>query len=491
MIKQFVPTLLIVGLALLHFLLFWEAGSGLNQLIFSVLALGVLFFLRREEWENPALWVVGIGNLVSAIMIVVHHSAWAHFVHFFSFVLLLGFLQHRELRFLWFGLLLGIFSLFRGPFLAFRQIQQKWKPSLKLPDWHKLLLYVVPFFLLGSFFLLYALADSSFTRQLTAFAEHIIDHYLSNFVPEQLLFFVWSTIVALALVLRTSSAQKWVFRQQPDTIVRTRKSQKWKHFMRPLALKTEYQSALLSLGLLNGLLLLVNLFDLPFFWMNYAAHTSTELSTFVHAGTYVLIFSILAAMGVILYYFRKNLNFFPDNSLLKALAIAWCVQNAFLAFSIGFRNLQYILQMGLAYKRIAVLFFLLLVLFGLWTVIRKVKDRKSLFALFNWNGWALYAVLLATSCINWDVFVTRYNLSQTSHKIDISFLLYEVSDKNYFLLKEHQPRLLKNLDVDQENFILGMKNKENSILYRQQDSHWKNWNWADQKNFRLLSKSEK
>ena len=73
----------------------------------------------------------------------------------------------------------------------------------------------------------------------------------------------------------------------------------------------------------------------------------------------------------------------------------WVVQNFILGISVFLRNYHYISFHGLAYKRIGVIVFLVLVLIGLVTLFVKLRERKSFFYLVRVNGWAAFAVLAA------------------------------------------------------------------------------------------------
>ena len=101
----------------------------------------------------------------------------------------------------------------------------------------------------------------------------------------------------------------------------------------------------------------------------------------------------------------------------------WVLQNAVLAVSVGLRNYYYILHSGLAYKRIGVSFFLLLVFFGLTTVLLKIWQQRSAYALVRLNALALYVALLALAAGNWEIWIARYNLQPRFQTIDIGFLL--------------------------------------------------------------------
>ncbi|MBK9492520.1 MAG: DUF4173 domain-containing protein [Haliscomenobacter sp.] len=175
-----------------------------------------------------------------------------------------------------------------------------------------------------------------------------------------------------------------------------------------------------------------------------ASRSAAELSDYVHQGTYLLIYALGLAMAVTTYFFRGNLHFLQDNQKLKLLAYAWIVQNIILALSVAWRNYHYIVEYGLAYKRLGVLWFLILVALGLYSLFVMIRQRRSLYYLWVVNAWFVYASLLSTSMVNWDVLITRYNLSQAQHaKIDTMFLLREVSDKNLPLLLNEHERLLE------------------------------------------------
>ncbi|MFT7072048.1 DUF4153 domain-containing protein [Patiriisocius sp. Uisw_017] len=68
-----------------------------------------------------------------------------------------------------------------------------------------------------------------------------------------------------------------------------------------------------------------------------------------------------------------------------------------LAISVGIRNFWYFEYYSLAYKRIGIFFFLTATIYGLYTVLIKVKDKKSSFYLFRNNAWSVFLILVVTS----------------------------------------------------------------------------------------------
>ncbi|QKG51742.1 DUF4173 domain-containing protein [Hymenobacter sp. BRD67] len=189
-------------------------------------------------------------------------------------------------------------------------------------------------------------------------------------------------------------------------------------------LRKEWLAAVVSFGLLNGLLLVVNMVDIRWLWFGFVPATGFDLTQFVHEGTYVLIFSILLAAGIMLWFFRRNLNFYqPGLPLLRWGATLWVVQNVVLAGSVALRNYYYISYTGLAYKRIGVYAFLLLTVFGLGTLLLKIWQRRSAFSLVRLNSWAAYAVVLLLAAGNWEIWIADYNLQARFPRLDIGFLL--------------------------------------------------------------------
>ena len=120
------------------------------------------------------------------------------------------------------------------------------------------------------------------------------------------------------------------------------------------------------------------------------------------------------------------------------MAYGWISQNGLLAISVGIRNYHYIDYHGLAYKRIGVIFFLALTLFGLGSLFVKIANKKSGYFLWRTNAWAVYGVMVLLALFNWDGIITKHNLNHNTDKdIDIPFLL-TLSDKVLPELHEHR-----------------------------------------------------
>ncbi|WP_460504027.1 DUF4153 domain-containing protein, partial [Hymenobacter agri] len=298
-------------------------------------------------------------------------------------------------------------------------------------------LLLVPLGILAAFHVLFAVANPVYAR-LSSRVLEVLGDWLLRLLPDislgHLLFLALGFGVTAAVVVvvpvyffadQESRFGEFVRRQRdrvasfavrrPDFRFKTTKA---------LDLRKEYLIAVAVFGLVNVLLLVVNAIDVRWLWFGFEPAPGFDLAQFVHEGTYVLIFSILLAMGIVLWFFRRNLNFYaPGLRALRWGATVWVLQNAVLAVSVGLRNYYYILNSGVAYKRIGVCFFLLLVFFGLGTVLGKIWQQRSAYSLVRLNSLAVYAVLLLLAAGNWEVWMTQYNLQPRLRSVDIGFLL--------------------------------------------------------------------
>ena len=179
-----------------------------------------------------------------------------------------------------------------------------------------------------------------------------------------------------------------------------------------IALKNSNTVGLISLALLNLLLLVVNIIDITYIWFGFKFDKDVNLYKMIHQGTDTLIISILLAMSILIIFFRGNLNFYQKNKWLKYGAYAWIIQNSILVISVFLRDYYYIIQTGLAYKRIGVLFYLALVMTGLITVFWKIYAKKTTYYLFRVNAWAVIILLVASTAVNWDELIASYNFSR-------------------------------------------------------------------------------
>ncbi len=486
--KKSLLAALTLGLAYAFF--FFHGEVGLNVVLFDALLISLALFVRPELAQHKAfVWSVG-GLLFAAGCVVIVHSNAAILAHHVTYFLVLGFTQARELRFIWYGLVLGVSAIFETPINAIRRwrtIRRQRERKASSPAWPWLKQALVPAFVLVPFLLLYAGGNDKFAAGLDLFVNSFNDLSVSVDVYWTLILTFFGCFLTLGFVLPREGISRLVKQQFgfQDELVRERKQRiqdsNQSHYqtvhLRPrppkmLALKGEYLQAVLTFGLLNLLLAVVNATDLRYVWLETGELSAATLSSYVHNGTWNLVVSIALAILVVLYYFRGNLNFLKNTPWLAPLAKLWIAQNALLTLSVGVRNWHYVDAYGLAFGRVYIAFVLLLILFGLFTLFRKVRDKLSLTYLLHTNGMAAWLCLLLFAAVNWTNVITRINIStQTTEEIDWEYLRRLPRDNTFLLLNHPEAEVMKLYKGDAK-------------LY--QNTDWRSWNYADWRNWNAL-----
>ena len=266
-----------------------------------------------------------------------------------------------------------------------------------------------------------------------------------------------------------------------------------------IALKNQNRRGIILLLLVNVLLLIENIIDIKWLWFGFQLPETFSLQHYVREGTGFLIASILLSIGVLLYYFRRNQNFYSKNSLLKILAYLWVGQNLLLCFSLFLRNYHYIDFHGLAYKRIGVIVFISLTIFGLITLYNKIRNVKSVYYLLRMNTWALYVILVLLSCYNWDVNIAKYNLAHWNKgEIDVDFYL-KLSDKALPVVFQNLDSVRTQMEAHKKNkvqwithldydiFVNELQAKRDKFIQKYEEHSWLSFNFSDQKAYNRLT----
>lgn len=237
-------------------------------------------------------------------------------------------------------------------------------------------------------------------------------------------------------------------------------------------LKKEHQLGFVLITALNFLIVLFLITDVSYL-INSVNSSAPELSSQVHNGINALIASIIIAIIIILYFFRGDLNFYNKNKNLKLVAYTWMLLNAVLVINIVIKDIMYIYNFGLTYKRIGVLVYLLLTVIGLTTTFIKVKHLKNLWYLFRINTVTAFAILIVSCALNWDSLITTYNLNYAK-SMDFNYLI-ELSNNNTFILKnyldENDLELEQTLAIEQKYKTYVLKLKDNSWQESQFDTY--------------------
>jgi hypothetical protein len=407
---------LVFASAVLFTLLFYKQALGINLLIYESLVLAWLFFERAIQIKNN-LHLLGFSSVVlTVIFTVLHHSTLSFFVNFLSFFIFVGSLAAPEIRSIPYAVMNSFSTFVISQGLFPKEISFKSKRTSRFSfKFRRLRIFLLPLVIILVFISIYSASNPKFGAYFSWFFDQ-----LGQFFITILDYLEINAIIVLILGIMFGSFF-FIRRKNQNAIDRDaahsdqlfRKKERKKTVFRLLSLVNEYRAAVFLFISLNALLLFLNIMDISYVWFNFKWE-GQYLKDFVHQGTYLLLVSILVSMILVLYFFRKNLNFYQKNSLLKKLSYVWIFQNAILVFSVGIRNWYYIQYYALAYKRIAIVFFLLLCLFALFTVFLKISKVRSAYFMIRTNFNALMIVLVISSAFNWDRIIAQYNFSKSN-----------------------------------------------------------------------------
>lgn len=459
--KLFLIAELIILLFLFD-LLFWEEGIGQNLLYFSLLLSGISIQRAKQSFNKEVLFAF-TAMLISGLMVIWHNSGLSISMHIISTMIFLGFVKQTKLTTVWEGFMGFVLNYFSQPIAYFQSINEQKSNNPFLNFFFKFFkLGIIPLLLVFLFFIIYKNANPKFEELTQSFTQFVIKLF-ANFSFGHFIFLVFG-FSFITLALKNKHIKLSPFVQEGNDLMRSKRKIK----LHPSASKSslladllaEHKIGLLVLSALNLLLLVVNIIDIQWIWFGFEVPLDFNLKQFVHEGTYLLIVSILISIGIVLYFFRGSLNFFPKNKSLIILGKLWVIQNTVLTISVFMRNYHYIDYHGLAGKRIGVIIFLTMVAFGLVTLFIKVNKQKTTAFLLRINGWFILFTLVLMSCLHWDRVIVTHNLKHDNPgEIDVDYYL-QLSPTVY-------PILFKNLDLVEEQMQahLNRKNKERWLHY--------------------------
>ncbi|MEN9522295.1 MAG: hypothetical protein RL065_672 [Bacteroidota bacterium] len=485
--------------------LFWENALGINLFLFSLLLIVLLFIKYQDSFRHsPYVWGTLAGSLLSGIMVVVNNTTNSIVIHLLSMILLTGFVHHVKLKSALFSLVSILQTYAMMPSNAIQDYMsthetQRSKAG-RLFYFFKLL--IVPFFIVIVFAILYSISNSVFADFIGSFTTYVFD-FISKIFDyislSALLFSLGGMAISGGIIYKHHSSK---IEQEEQTESEYIQRKRKKHFFNKAlnALTKEYRIALLVLVLVNILSLILNCIDIKYLWFGFVPQQGFCFKDFVHQGTELLIISIFLAMFIVIYYFRNNLNFYPNNKWLRLLANLWMIQNLVLTISVGLRNYYYIYIHALAYKRIGVFFFLILVAIGLLSMLIKINQKRSAYFLLRINSWSVYILLIVLSCINWDETIVKFNIHHWNKKeVDVDFY-YELSPRVSYYLYQNLPIIKEQIEGNQNENHHWMENKSIEIfettLFKRTENYisktsnykWQSWNYADAKAINELSK---
>ena len=461
-----IKLILVTAGAVLFNIIFWQEKMALNAIAFDAFVLSSVFYLYPAAFTKPAMKWLLIAHAVALVTVIVHNTELSKIAFSVTLLLLVVFIQYFH-RSVWYAAAsaVGNYVLFIISF--FENLQQVKTTGLKPLGVRKAFRFlVIPLMIAGVFFLLYSVSNAVFqdvVNDMSIAVQNFFSKFFDWFSWSRFGFLLLGLFITGGLLLKGN--YNWFsekdYAQHNDLWRKKNNLNRWKEsafydllkllmgrFANGImALRNENTVGILSLVMLNLLLLFINAIDVVYVWFGFTYTPNLNLKAYVHEGAGMLIFSIVLAMLVLLFFFRGNLNFYKKNQWLRYGAYGWIFQNAILVVSVLLRDYYYIQHMGLAYKRIGVLVFLSMVLMGLVTVFLKIYQKKTAYYLLRVNGWFAIVLLVAASCVHWDETIARYNLSKKETiPVDVEFLL-TLSDKALPLLAANPDVLDKKIDL--------------------------------------------
>ncbi len=393
---------IILACTVIFTLLFYNQSPGVNLSIFGVILTLLISYFFQEKFVDRSHLVLVVTSILSCFAFAWYGDA----ASFFALALSILFLQFKthdgELKIVQIFPLIflnGITSL--GRVFLFNQ----WLPERKIHnDFAKKIVafFVIPLLFLGLFFIVYSFGSNHFSSLFT-------DYTLDIDVFQLILISILGFYVSFSFWNYWVPDACYEFNPKLSNEFSNISEVKNQSTFSFLDLDFERKSGEITLFLLNIMLLVfIAAYNYEQF---FEVIEKTNLSADTHERVNAVIFSILMAVGVILFYFKGGFNFDEKAHLLKKLAKVWIVLNVVLIVSAIIKNTEYVSFYGLTYKRLGVYAFLILAIIGLVYSFLKITKQKTNAYLVNQMVWYFYSTILICSFFNWGNLITNYNIS--------------------------------------------------------------------------------
>lgn len=490
-------SLLALTLAGLFYLLVNESYRGINLSIFATVIAAVVWWLKRGEVKSWFFRMLILSVLLLSVTHAWHGESWTSAMLIINLFMLAGSAALPDAASPSLVFSQSAVSVFGAQLAFFRNFRQG--PARSQGSWRKWLIYLVPAAIFIIFIGMYRAANPLFDY-LVKYVEVHFSELLEIFSIGGLVTFFAGLLISNLFVSATSVrelAESW--KNTPRLLLRRRRQRQGRVAGLNRLLLNEHRAGVLLLGGLNIMLLLLNITDLQVVWFGFR-WDGQLLRSFVHEGTWMLIFSVLLAGATTLYFFRGNLNFYSGARTLRILVATWLVQNAFLLLSVGVRNMRYIQYYGLAYKRIGVIFFLIAVAGSLLFIWLKVRNGHSMPRFISRSLSLSLGVMTMSALPDWSSIITRYNLEHYRQSfVHIEFLM-DMPDHVLPVLKAYKGELSS---IRQEQGRLGydysdtindipftVRLDQRIAAFKQEEAlrDWRGWIWARKRALHALGK---
>lgn len=492
--------------AILFVVLFYEKTWGVNLFLFQLFWIGSTFYIHKNNIQKVDL-VLGATALVTSFFTFYHHTYLAFFASFTSLFVFNILLVSRELKtfhIIGLALFFSFFDSIKTFFKSLSSIGQK--VGVPVYTIKRGLIYTVPFGVIYIFFALYANANPTFGAMSASIfdgIENVFSFIWKHLQIPVIFYFLGGLLLSIPFFF-PSVIDYFRTKEKLDTGNLERK--RIKHYsFKNMGLKHETQLGVFLMVTLNIMLFLLLIFEIKDVWIGFSWN-GQYLKEFVHEGMTVLSVAILISMLLAIYLFRANQNFFSKNRWLKNLTYLWIGLNIVLVVSVGIRNFWYIYYFALAYKRIALGFFLISCVIGLISIFYKIYQKKNTAFLYRVNGAAVFALFLFASWFNWNVIIAKYNFSnadrafvhldylKTLNNSALPYLSPEGIDLSQIEI-EQKSRISESSSSYQEKYIQPddyknfLEKRKSNFIKNWESLSWLEWNPSEAKAYKNLKNS--
>lgn len=499
------PTLFVILIfTTLFTLLFHQQLPGLNLLIFELICIIYLILSKSINQWTRKIKLIFVAQIVTCLATVMVYSNFSFIIHFLISIIFIGMLIYPNVKSPLTSIELSFLNLISAQGRFYKkatqvQIMNK-KPAAFLWD---LRLFIIPSAVIFIFITIYNFANPKFNEMTSGILSglfEVISDFFNHYDLSIALTIMFGVMISNTIFLRHTNA-KIIEKDILSVDFLTYISSGLRGEKQTNSIKNEVIAAIFLLSVLNISLLAFNIIDINWVWFGFEWQ-GQYLKQFVHEGTWLLIMSIMLSIIIILYFFRGDINFI-ENKLLKYLGYFWIVQNLVLAISAGIRNYYYIEYFNLAYKRVGVFIFLIMTIYGLYTVFRKVRFKHSASYLIRTNMQACLLILTISSLFNWDVIIARYNFNHHKSAFVHFNYLATLSDKSLPFLNRSLPEL-HQIEISQqktypreksymsaEDYFNRIEFRKNKFRTKWEKKSWLSWNLPEQLAYTKLQASEK
>ncbi|PRX53862.1 DUF4153 domain-containing protein [Flagellimonas meridianipacifica] len=427
--------------ALSFSVLLYSKSFGLNLVLLSIIVFLILLSVRKER---PVPWPYICAYLFAAIMVFMDPTSYKIFIYFMCFFVLMG-KSITSKASLYLSGLIGIVNMIIASILKFSEREKN--PKKQEKRWSKRTTDTIKGILLAAivlvpFTLLYQNANPIFSN--------LIGSINLSFISIPWLFFTLLGYICFLHIIAPYHPKELIKldAQQSNDLNPPKEP-----FSIPTLEKLRSQQTLGSIIFLSLNVLLLFFLTTDFIYLYKSVEISNSgHSQAVHEGVYALMFSIVCAILIILYFFRGDLNFYKGNGRIKSLTYIWVALNIILVVFTWYKNHQYVEALGFTYKRIGVFVYLLLTLIGLITTYLKVAQVRSFIFLLRANSIVAFYCLIISASIPWDKAITWYNIEHIENP-DLDYLiglgntnsqqLYHYSIENDALITSYQKQRIE------------------------------------------------